>query len=123
MSSTTPLAGWLLSAAFAVLAVVPSACVFQSGSLPQTERFAELRAGVSTKEDVRSTLGDPQGNGAARFTSALEIREIWLYHYAIHADVATLLVFFNENRYDGYLWISTQEAAKLDVAERRGEAD
>ncbi len=123
MSITTPLCSWPLYAVFAVLAVVPSACTFQGGSLPHTERFAELRAGVSTKEDVRSTLGDPRGNGAARFTSELEIREIWLYHYAIHADVATLLVFFNENRYDGYVWFSTLEAAKLGAAERKVDAD
>jgi hypothetical protein len=58
-------------------------------------------------------LGEPRGHGAARFTPDTPSREIWYYEYTEAAgskiSLKFLLVFFDKERYDGYLWFSSEQ--------------
>jgi len=80
------------------------------GAQPRIEDLAKLQRGVSTDEDVRRTLGEPRGNGAARLS--IGYASIWLYDYlemgSGQARIKYLLVFMRQNAYDGYLWLDTE---------------
>ncbi len=67
----------------------------------------------SSAADVRAALGEPRGYGAARFTRDQPLRRVWLYEFTqvkgLQVGVYMLLVFFRDDRYDGYLWFSAKE--------------
>jgi hypothetical protein len=74
----------------------------------------ELQRGVSTMEDVRRTLGEPQGSGGFLFPIGIGEGPIWFYE-SIKVDASSgkidlqqdvVLVFFKGGRFDGYLWFS-----------------
>ncbi len=83
----------------------------QSGVRPRTDQLSSLNVGVSTKTEVRAALGEPNGNGAVRFSPVTRRREVWFYDYAKSGWLGThfvvLGVFLDENLYDGYLWFSS----------------
>ena len=67
----------------------------------------------STAADVRAALGEPRGHGAARYTKDQPLRKVWYYEFmqvkGLQVGVNILLVFFRDDRYDGYLWFSAKE--------------
>ena len=67
----------------------------------------------SSVVDVREALGEPRGHGSARFSRDQPLRKVWFYEFlqikGDQASVNILLVFFREDRYDGYLWFSAKE--------------
>lgn len=67
----------------------------------------------SSADDVREALGEPRGHGGARFSRDQPLRKVWFYEFlqikGDQASVNILLVFFREDRYDGYLWFSAKE--------------
>ncbi len=67
----------------------------------------------STAADVRAALGEPRGHGAARFTKDQPLRKVWYYEFmqmkGLQGRGTFLLVFFRDDRYDGYLWFSAKE--------------
>jgi len=79
-----------------------------------------LLRGVTTKAEVRTQLGIPNGSGAARFAHAgNDEREIWYYEdvaltgakseaQVLKVDMRQqiLLVIFKGELVDGYLWTS-----------------
>jgi hypothetical protein len=71
---------------------------------------AELRLGESTQEDVRYFLGTPYGQGRDMLPTLTAARSTWVYYYAEESASTSryvlLLVFFDGERYDGYLWFS-----------------
>ncbi len=80
---------------------------------------SELKRGVSTKIDVRVLLGEPNGHGECFLPGQKEPREVWFYEdmavgefhkmgELLFVDVRQqiLLVFFEGERFDGYLWTS-----------------
>lgn len=71
----------------------------------------ELRVGESTKADVRYFLGRPYGQGGDMLPTASVARSTWVYYYAEESASTSryvlLLVFFDGDRYDGYLWFSS----------------
>ncbi len=83
------------------------------GSMPKTDRLDTLKTGVSTDADVRLALGEPRGYGKGQLDPNFGLRDIWFYEYTkakgkkIELDI--LLVFFNKEAYDGYLWFSSTE--------------
>ena len=85
-------------------------CV-KGGSMPMTDNLGTLKVGASTPADVLLALGQPRGDGAANFTADLSPRKIWFYDYSemkigvIRQSI--LLVFFNQEKYDGHLWFSS----------------
>jgi hypothetical protein len=79
-----------------------------------------LRAGQSAADDVLAALGPPNGKGAAMLPIDERPRVMWHYNYtesAVHATMPghiqadprtfNLFVFFDGERYDGYLWFSS----------------
>jgi hypothetical protein len=103
--------------ALALLVIfVGCASTLKIGSPPRTDQLNTLKLGDSTKPDVLLTLGQPQGDGVVRFADG-PTRTIWFYDYMETAGkvmgLKILLVFFDQDKYDGHLWFSsTQELPK-----------
>jgi hypothetical protein len=70
-----------------------------------------LRIGESTHDDVRAALGNPDGTGREMLPIGDKPREVWSYYYEegdLHDDRRIFLfVFFDQDRYDGYMWFSS----------------
>lgn len=94
-----------------------------TGTFTKTEHLgAELRRGASTKSDVERVLGRPNGRGMTLLPTLSTPREMWVYQNAemqrrpagggpgqrttVHMDTREqiLFVFFDGERFDGYLW-------------------
>ncbi len=78
------------------------------GKIPTVSRLSELRIGISDMDEVRRTLGEPQGKGQARMPDYPGIRKTWSYEYmdvtSREVGMFLLVVFFDRQAYDGYLW-------------------
>lgn len=105
------------------------------GSPPRTDRLESLKLGESSTADVLLTMGEPRGHGVIHHTgrcgslvaappdcsqdriSGIEgTRKIWFYEYTVaegsRIDLKILLVFFDQDRYDGHLWFSSAQLLK-----------
>jgi hypothetical protein len=80
------------------------------GSQPRINKLETLIVGESNKADVRQSLGEPRGYGAARFSSMPKLAEIWFYEYYVSkgskTSLSLLLVFFDKDLYEGHIWFS-----------------
>jgi outer membrane protein assembly factor BamE (lipoprotein component of BamABCDE complex) len=98
--------------------VVISGCLSHTfGSMPLTDRLGQLELGQSERADVLLVLGEPRGEGAAEFIQQSgRPREAWYYEYWRSESTMfsskstvkgkTLVVFFENEKYDGYMWFS-----------------
>jgi SmpA / OmlA family len=81
------------------------------GTLPKTEALGSLRPGSSTQDDVLEALGKPPGKGVLRVLPDLKPRTIWAYEYeeaeGTKSRQKVLLVYFDGEVFDGYLWFSS----------------
>ena len=114
-----------LKAALAVvfLAAAVAGCALDidihMGSRPNLRAIEQrLRVGQSTKDDVLAVLGPPRGKGLAMLPIDHKQRTMWSYMYLqisvqtggeTRGDIRSLLlfVFFDQDRYAGYLWFSS----------------
>jgi len=103
----------LLACAMVLLAV--SGCMniqARVGRRPDTTVLDRtLRIGESTNSDVMATLGEPYGKGKEMFPIEDKPRLMWTYYYE-EGDMNDdrrifLFVFFDQDRYDGYMWFSS----------------
>ncbi len=96
---------------------------FSTGpSRPVDKLETVLKRGESTKEDVRQLFGAPNGYGEAELPADTKTREVWCYKdvgrsYSGNAQVVnthrqTLLLFFNREVLDGYLWFATDSSLR-----------
>jgi hypothetical protein len=95
--------------ALASVLLLAGCMTIRYGSPPRTDQLVTLTPGVSSAADVRSALGEPRGQGVARLASVDPTpRTIWSYEYTeaegSQIRLKMLLVFFNQDRYEGYLW-------------------
>jgi hypothetical protein len=64
-------------------------------------------------------LGEPRGAGGGQVSPESSPESIWLYEFtrAQGNDVSLeiLLVFFDEDRYDGHLWFQSTEDVRLEA--------
>jgi len=86
------------------------------GARPRVERLGGLTRGVTTRADVLLALGEPRGSGGAAMDPGASPEEIWLYEF-VKTDgreitLHILLVFFDEDRYDGHLWFQSVDTAR-----------
>jgi len=105
-------------------ALFVSACSeirYEAGRRPDVSGLDEnLTFGASTAEDVRAALGPPSGGGMIMLPIDGESREVWSYYYesghmqvldsgTVDANMRRLFLFvyFDEGRYDGYMWFSS----------------
>lgn len=98
-----------------ILVFPASGCVGvrQTTGIPPDTSVLEtgLRPEISTRADVVSTLGEPDGKGKAALYSGDTPRTIWSYFYE-EGNLREfrriyLFVFFNKDCYDGYMWFSS----------------
>ena len=80
----------------------------------------QLHRGVSTKQDVLLLVGEPSGRGEALIPMDTARKEVWYYEdikveglISPSTKQQVLLVFFNGDRYDGYLWFSNDIKVKM----------
>jgi hypothetical protein len=110
----------ILSFLLISMLVLFAGCVpsLKFGSPPRVNRLASLQRGVSTSNDVLLSLGTPRGSGNAHFNPTLDPRKIWFYEYVEsdgkNVQLKFLLVFFEKDLYDGYLWFISDQAHEVD---------
>ncbi len=97
-----------------LLILVINGCTpaIQFGKPPLTDRLDTLKIDVSTKQDIKAALGEPQGYGAVRSPS-FGIKEAWLYESTdvegSKARLRMLMVFLDKERgvYHGHFWFAS----------------
>ena len=110
-----------------LLAAFLSACMptIKIGVPPKVDRLHSLKVGKSTRSDVLMTLGEPRGRGAARFSNSASLKhgvasyhDLWFYEYleSVGAKVQLkfLLVFIDQDRYNGHFWFSSSELKEVE---------
>ncbi len=77
----------------------------------------EFRRCVSTKADVLTVLGEPDGSGGAIFPTASYGNDVWYYEASRSSlsdiNQKILLVYFKGEVFDGFMWFSN--AADLSM--------
>lgn len=85
-------------------------CAMKYGVPPRINKLETLKVGGSNKTEVRQSIGEPRGYGAARLSSVPKLSEIWFYEFYVYQgskmSLTLLLVFFDEDLYEGHLWFS-----------------
>lgn len=106
-------AAWL-AVALALSLALPACMNIQVrvGTRPDIAALEQrLSAGKSSAEDVVAILGNPYGKGVSSLPFEPAARVMWSYYYeegSLKDDRRTFLfVFFDKDRYDGYLWFSS----------------
>ncbi len=88
----------------------------EMGAPPRVERLGQLHPRVSTQNDVLLLLGEPRGYGEARLDQSFPRQRVWLYEYIVSEggkiETAMLLVFFVNEKFDGYMWFADAIHAK-----------
>lgn len=103
---------WFVVLSLLVLIINGCTPSIQFGKPPLTDSLGTLKIDVSTKQDIKAVLGEPQGYGAVRSPS-FGIKEAWLYESAdvegSKARLRMLMVFLDKERgvYHGHLWFSS----------------
>lgn len=107
---------WRLLFLCLILTSLLIGCVrIKCGRMPDIDALASaLQPQVSTKEDVLKLLGPPRGYGMGRRSKISGPGVIW-YYESIEStstmwlsgstqNLKMLLVFFDREKYDGYMW-------------------
>jgi len=107
-----------------LLSIAISACSIdvRMGRQPDVQVLEKnFRIGESTSADVLAALGEPFGKGKAMLPGFHSTPKImWSYYYGEaslkDARGMYLFVFFDQDRYDGYMWFSSllKELAKAE---------
>lgn len=109
-----------LACALAMAGVQGCATRLEIGAPPSLARLAQLTPQVSSRNDVLLALGEPRGYGAAQLDAALGRQRVWLYEHSVSEGMdvrlTMLLVFFDGDAYDGYMWF----ADAVNLKEYRG---
>jgi hypothetical protein len=107
---------WVTALGLLVLAAGCSVPPITIGYQAPIGSLDRLVSGKSSAANVRAALGEPRGHGAARYTKDQPLRKVWFYEFiqmkGTQIGINILLVFFQDDRYDGYLWFSAKELLK-----------
>jgi len=98
-----------------LISITLSACSIdiRAGRRPDVQLLEKnLRLRESTSAEVLRVLGEPFGKGKAMIPVLQSTpKELWSYYYeeASMKDARRifLFVFFDQDRYDGYMWFSS----------------
>ena len=117
MSRPFPVWGrWLAALSLLVLATGCNVPPINIGYRVPVNNLENLISEKSSEADVRAALGEPRGYGSARFTKEQPLRKVWYYEFiqlkGEQVGLNLLLVFFRDDRYDGYLWFSAKELVR-----------
>jgi hypothetical protein len=98
--------------------LVGCAPIIKYGSPHEVDRLDSLNRGITSKADVLKAIGEPRGYGQVYLAPDLEPRKIWFYEYTEVQGkkivIKILLVFFDEELYDGYLWFSSAQFLEIE---------
>jgi len=110
-----------------LLAGFLSACssTIKYGVPPKVDLLGSLKVGVSSRADVLMSLGEPRGRGAARFSNSASLKhgiaafhDLWFYEYVEtdgkKVDLKFLLVFMDQDHYNGHFWFSSSELMEVE---------
>lgn len=109
------LAGISLAGLVIVLLFLAAGCLniqLRIGNRPDTDMLERsLHLGESTAADVLAALGEPYGKGRTMLPIDTKPRTVWSYYYEEgtmeDARRIFLFVYFEQDRYDGYMWFSS----------------
>ena len=94
------------------LALGGCATSMEFGTPPATDRLSELKWNVSTAEEVRKLLGEPQGRGATLSTT-YGLKDAW-YYWSMKFEgqqgrSRMLMVIMDKDLhlYQGHLWVTS----------------
>lgn len=94
-------------------------CSVKIGRIPPIEEMdSSLKPLVDSKSEVLKVLGPPRGYGMVRMSNLPNNPHgIWFYEYITgdmqgEITLKMLLVFFDQEKYAGYLWFSSFEQLK-----------
>ncbi len=108
-----PWGRWMGVLGVLVLAAGCAAPSITMGYRAPLQNLDRLISEKSSAADVRAALGEPRGHGGARYTKDQPLRKVWYYEFiqlkGDQVGLNILLVFFRDDRYDGYLWFSAKE--------------
>lgn len=97
-----------------VFATLLSSCGvrIRAGNPPNISALeSKIELKQSTRSEVLAAVGKPFGKGRAMFPFQPSPRDVWSYYYEagdMNDDRRTFLfVFFDRDRYDGYIWFSS----------------
>jgi hypothetical protein len=102
-----------LAAALVAAAILLAGCgmAVKMGRLPDINQLQSLKLTAATKDDVQNAIGPPRGKGRVMFPNADKPRDLWYYYYGeatmSDAQQMFLFVYFDRDRYDGYMWFSS----------------
>ncbi len=107
---------WVIALGLLVLATGCNVPPINIGYRAPINNLENLVSEQSSAADVHAALGEPRGHGAARLTKGQPLRKVWYYEFiqlkGDQVGLNLLLVFFRDDRYDGYLWFSAKELVK-----------
>ena len=119
----------LLATALALgLGLAGCAAPVGTGAFRQVERVETgLVRGQSTRMDVRRVLGPPNGRGHSLLPPDLRPRDVWFYFDTRAEDIRfegggnarmrlrqqILIVFFEQDLFDGFMWYSTVSSPEI----------
>lgn len=114
---TKRLVFWSLGSIFMCLILLFTAfgCSVKFGRMPPTDKLeSSLKPMVDSKSEVLKVLGAPRGYGMLRMSNLPNSpHSIWFYEYVTakgeKITLKMLLVFFDQEKYVGYLWFSSIE--------------
>ncbi len=115
--------GAFMDVTFVIFLLLLPSCIIREGRFTTREQAfdtsvleKDLVRGRSTRVDVERLLGEASGVGSL-LVPGKNRRSIWYYEkfdlvrsgrrFAVNQDV--LLVFFEDDRFDGFLWYSDAE--------------
>jgi outer membrane protein assembly factor BamE (lipoprotein component of BamABCDE complex) len=103
--------GLACAAACAIASTAACTTTMTFGSVPRVDRLQALKAGASTSREITQVLGEPRGQGGAKFQADFPEASVWFYEYmqsdGQKAQVKMLLVFVHEGLYTGHMWFSS----------------
>jgi hypothetical protein len=124
--------GRYLNMTFLTVLFLLAVSVFLTGCGPMQVRAGKkpdvsvlqksLQVGKSTQQDVRAVIGEPDGQGRSMFPWQDSPRTLWSYYYEEGViDMGGsgsddrrifLFLFFDGDKYDGYMWFSNLNPPK-----------
>ena len=119
---------WYLVVWLFLLLITPQSIAqdVSAGKFPPVDLIeTELQRGISTTADVEKILGRPAGRGGYLAIMDSKPRKVWYYHdinsslidvkdsvMRMHTHTQVLLVYFLNDRFNGYKWFTSSAAAR-----------
>jgi len=97
------------------------------GSMPKIASIPDLIPGVTTSSEVQSILGEPTAKGSSLWSIApMTPVKLWEYEFTktdgVKSDLTIVMIFFRDDRFEGYLWFSAEQEYKSRIVSDKVES-